>query len=286
MVTIPFYKYFGEELRLRKRGILAKQNVVTKFQMNMIDDYSGVNLNLNEVISQYQINNPKLIIALREATNIHPEIYMDDAVIINPEEGLVEFMLPQEVRRLPGVYNAEIALIDSNGAEDQLFAHNSFYIYNEPTHWTDRQYTLPSIYEIRLSLRDSDYVENELINNVDFDVAEISYAATRTVMFWNEVPPPVKVFSTSTFPFRNIWLTGIQLFLFEAIEEHYRRNWFPHSSGGVSIDDKNKFRLYKDAWLARLQLFRSDIMKQKIRINTEMTHGIVGGYYSFQIPQA
>ena len=129
-------------------------------------------------------------------------------------------------------------------------------------------------------MRDSDFIENELIENYDYDIAEISYAVTRAVQFWNEVPPPIQIFSTENFPFRHIWLEGVQLFLFEMIEEHYRRNYFPHSLGGTTIDDKNKFRLYREAWADRFNRFRYDIMRQKVRMNAETGSGTSAGFFN------
>ncbi|MEM2003816.1 MAG: hypothetical protein QXQ37_04100 [Nitrososphaerota archaeon] len=277
---ISHYKYFGEEVRLRKRGIAAKQNHIVKYQINLLND-DGSNVNIDELASEYSIDSPKAVLAIREASLIHPEVYIEPATIKDAETGLIEFILPQEVRSVPAIYNAEIGIVDENSNEqDKIYVSNSFYVYNEPSNWTTKNYTLIPISEIRLSIRDSDAIENELINNFEYDVAEISYAATRTVQFWNEIPPSVYFFDTSTFPFRNLWLTGIQLFLFEIIEEHYRRNYFPHSSGGLAVDDKNKFRIYHEAWAARLQLFRNDVMRQKIRINAEFTSGIVTGLHS------
>lgn len=278
-VTIPFYKYYGEEVRLRKRGVLSKQNTITRFQLELINIYDGERVNINALAQEYSLTDPRAIIAYREATGVLSDVWIDTATIVDAENGIIEFIIPPEVRKVAAVYNAEAAIIDGDDQQN-LYLNNSFYVYNEPTHWTDKHYTLPTIETVRLTIRDSDFVENELINNFEYDVAELAYAVTRTVQFWNEIPPPVCLFTTRDFPFLNIWLTGIQLFLFEIIEEHYRRNFFPHSTSGFAVDDKNKFRIYHEAWQTRFQVFRSDVMRQKVRMNAEMAEGTLTGFYT------
>lgn len=271
--------YFSEELRRRKRGLATKQNLVATYRFNMYDD-SGANLNLQSLKGEFSLPEIKAMVAFREATLLPPDIYYVEATIIDEEQGLIEFQLPAQVRSVPAVYHAEVAIVQSTD-DTTFYANNALYVYNEPSHWTDKTYTLLSLDDIRLSLRDSDIIENELIANYDYDVAEISYAVTRAVQFWNETPPNVGFFTTSDFPFRNIWLTGIQLFLYEMIEEHYRRNYLPHSLGGATIDDKNKFQLYRAAWTDRFNRFKSDIVRQKVRMNAEMGSGTAGGLYSY-----
>jgi len=79
-------------------------------------------------------------------------------------------------------------------------------------------------------------------------------------------------FSTKNFPFREIWLEGIQLFLFELMEEYYRRNFFKVSAGGTVTDDMNKHREYGAAWKERFARFKELVMHQKAQIN------LTGGY--------
>jgi len=280
---IDFSKYYDNPVRGRIRGLLAKQSLKEIFEFQLID-YENNPLNIKNVAEEHSLPGYKAVVSYKEASDLTPIIYYDDATIVDADIGLIKFSIPEEVSKVPAVYIAEIAICNPEETNNNvIYAHNSLYIYNEPTHWTTDVYTLPPMSDIRLSLRDSDFIENELIDNYDYDVAEISYATARTVKYWNELPPPVAFYTTSKFPFRNIWFTGIQLFLFEMIEEHYRRNYFPYSLGGMSIDDKNKFQIYNAAFQDRFKRFRADVMAQKIRINTELATGSVEGFKNYGV---
>lgn len=270
---VTFHKYFNEELRTRRRGILVKQKVKEKYKFEMID-YDGNAININDLANEYSQSSLTAKLAIREASMIENVIIEDDATIEDAAKGEISFVLPEEVRKDSAVYHAELGLLGDNG--EDLFAVNSLYIYVEPTNWTSVERTLPRLDEIRLSLKDSSFVENELLGNYEFDVAEISYAVTRTVQYWNETPPDVTRYSTKNFPFKNIWLVGTQLFLFEALEEHYRRNQLPYNAGGLTIDDKNKFQFYRAAWQDRFNRFARDVHLQKVRINTSSMASLYG----------
>ena len=159
---------------------------------------------------------------------------------------------------------------------------NDFYLCVQNSAWGNSGgQGPPAIDDIRLSLRDSDPIENELINNYDFDLAEICQAIVRPVLEWNETPPPMLryMFNSCTFPFRGLWLTGIHLYLFQIAEEHYRRNHLPYSAGGLNVDDKNRHPLYNQAWKERSQEWKKGIMAQKITLNVNQGWVSIGSQY-------
>lgn len=278
---ISFYKYFNEELRTRRRAVLVKQKIKEKYVIDLLDE-NGNAINIDSLATEYSqaFLQPKL--TFREASMIENTVVVDDTAIIEDiDNGVISFFLPDEVRKDAGIYHAELGLLGTNG--EDLYAVNSFYVYVEPTNWTAVERTLPRVDEIRISLRDSSHIENELISNYEFDLAEIAYAAARTVQYWNEIPPPVSFYTTRNFPFKNLWLTGIQLFLFESLEEHYRRNHLQYSAGGLTVDDKNKFHLYRAAWQDRFQRFLRDMQLQKVRINTSVISTTTGPGFLHQL---
>jgi hypothetical protein len=90
-------------------------------------------------------------------------------------------------------------------------------------------------------MRDNGPADNSLLDDVEFDAAEITQAVLRPIMYWNETPPPIQpLLTTKTFPFREMWMVGIQSYLFDMVSSHYRRNQLAYNAGGLSIDDKNK----------------------------------------------
>lgn len=271
--------YYGEALNTRRAGIATKQNVVETLRLTMRDP-SGNPLDINALETELgKTLEPK--VAFREATLAELSLVEDTAAFDDKAAGLITFTLPSDIRQNAAIYIGEAALSEVGSNSEDVYAVTSFYVYVEPSHWSSNNSTLLYLDDVRLSLRDSSYLENELLGNHEFDIAELSYAIARTVQYWNELPPAVMMFTTKTFPFRNLWMTGTQLFLFELLEEHYRRNQFPYSAGGMSIDDKNKHTLYRAAWQDRFGRFTAELKHQKYRINAGDGIVSVGGAYIF-----
>ena len=265
---------YGEALKQRKRAVRVTQGANTSIQITMRDD-CGEPVDLTSYgfvasgSSSSSGQQTGIIKArFREAALVHQEIYDITGTVTDAAKGTIKCKIPQtQVMDVSGVWLANVGIF--NASSELIFA-NELFIYNEKSPWVlDSKLGPPSIDDIRLSLRDSDPQINELIENHDFDLAEISHAATRVVQYWNDQPPPVAaaVYTSVNFPFREIWLKGIQLFLFQVAEEHYRRNRFPYSAGGTQIDDKSKAPDYNRAWNERLQEFRQMVMHRKAQIN-------------------
>lgn len=273
---ITHHEYFGNALLTKKLGFAVKQGVKENYTLNM-QGYNGENLNINDIESEFSTT-VSLETRFLEASLSENFLIKDIGTILDKASGSVKFQVPAEVFKEAGIYLGELALKDADG---NAYAINEFYLYVEPSHQTDKVSFTPLINDIRISLRDSSLFENELLGNYEYDIADISYAATRVIRTWNETPPPVASFSTRNFPFTNLWLNGIQLYLFDIIQEHYRRNQFPYSAGGFSVDDRNKFQLYRLAWSDKLNLFMEDMRRIKRRLNLEDSHVHVPGPFSY-----
>lgn len=212
----------------------------------------------------------------RESTLREAQIYEVTAAVLDTVTGLIRVNVPAQVGDDAGIYIAEFGVLDS---ADCLLFTNTIFLYNETSHWgTAGLPGPPAIDDVRLSLRDNDPYDNLLLDNFDFDLAEICHAALRTIQFWNDQPPPVvsAYATTKGFPYRDIWLEGIQYFLFRVAEEHYRRNTLKHMAGGTQIDDKNRLREYNQAWKDRFQNFKRMVMHRKAQLNAQ------GGFSSLQ----
>ena len=125
----------------------------------------------------------------------------------------------------------------------------------------------PCLAEVRLHLRDAPE-SNLLLDEFEFDEAEIAMAVTRPVEYWNETPPPlISQYDTTTFPFRYYWLEGIcwQLFLIAA--NWFRRNRLPYSAGGLTIDDTGKEKEYLAAAEMYGQRYREWCLQKKVQLN-------------------
>lgn len=217
-------------------------------------------------------------VRFREASLVDKDVVQRIASVWNAERGLIRVELPSSIMSQTGVFFAEVGVF-----QDTALVHTSeCYLYIEHSAWGDQTFAgPPSIDEVRMNIRDSDPKINELIDNFDFDIAEIAHATVETVRMWNGQPPVVAglTYKTTNFPHRYLWMTGIQLHLFKMAEEYYRRNFFRFQAGGMSTDDKNKHREYAAAWQSRYQEFLQLMLHQKAAENMRRGFRIFGSNY-------
>jgi len=289
---------YGEKLWRQKRAVYVDQETCACLQMAMRDD-SGQNIDLTAYgLCNNDEDSPELGSSesscvpgtgdikarWREAALVDKSLYQTDPTVVNASQGIVRSGIPPQIVSKTGIYLAQFAVLNE---DDCPLFMDDCYVYVVHSAWHDHtlnpQTGPPTIDDVRLSLRDSDPQLNELIDEYDFDLGEIAFAATRVVQFWNDQPPTIAAarFSTKTYPFREIWIEGIHLFLFELIEEYYRRNFFKVSAGGTVTDDKNKYREYNSAWKERYQRFKELVMHQKAQINLNRGWSWLGSGYPY-----
>jgi len=209
-----------------------------------------------------------------------PEIVEPQINIVDEGTGRVRVALTSTHTASPGVYLAEIVVIDPDG--DPIFS-NIFYLNVERSlsGGETTQGGPPAIAEIRLHMRDNAAADNLLLDRIDFDYSELNLAIQRPIQFWNEIPPPIKRYTTSTFPFRWAWLEGVSANLALMAEEHYRRNDLQYSAAGLSIADKTKFQLYAEYGARRWAAYQQWVRQKKASINLESCFGSVGSLYGY-----
>lgn len=224
---------------------------------------------------------------LRELTGYcqQDKVYCVDVDIIDAGTGYVRARsLPEELVRSPGVYLEEWGVFTPD--KRMLFSNQccTFVrrgLFGLSNDINKRNLGPPTIEEIRLALRDHSAADNLLLDDVEFDAAEISQAVLRPLQYWNEIPPPIRpVQTTKTFPFREIWMLGIQAYLLEIAAHHYRRNQLAYNAGGVSVDDKNKEQFYAGASERMRARFEEMARAKKIEINIALFSGSLGSQYS------
>lgn len=200
------------------------------------------------------------------------------AEVVAPEVGFIQFPLPTTVCQNSGIYQFQAAVINSSG--NPLFIDGGL-ISVEHGLWGDTSNMMgpPTIQEIRMHLRDRDQ-ENDLLQAVEFDDAEILEAIRWPVFNFNEAPPNLGVrYCCNNFPFRYYWVQAIVGKLLMTAVHHYVRNKMLASSGGLNVDDKNKdidyariARLYLDEWQEFVNL-------KKIELNASLAWGDCGSRY-------
>lgn len=229
-----------------------------------------------------------IVLRLREITGMDPNndpVFSVPVTIMNASTGLVRAdSLPDRILREPGVYLEEWSVMGTNNR--MLFSNQCclfvqkglFGILDENV---GRIFGPPSISELRLSIRDNSSVDNVLLDNVEFDAAEIVSAVVRPIRYWNESPPPIRpMLTTKTFPFMEMWTFGIQAYLMDIASHNYRRNRLATNAGNMTIDDKNKEREYVAASQLAMQQFRGMVQNKKVEINVGLAYGSLSSTYA------
>ena len=195
------------------------------------------------------------------------------AVIVTDAQNEVDVAVPTAVARVPGIYIMDCGMFQ----DDVLQFNQASWLFVEQSSWGDTRGRgkLPSLQEIRQNVQQSDLLENLLREEWVYDLADICAAAVRALQFWNDQLPTIAAatFFTGNFPFPDLWQTGIQLFLFQAAEEWYRRNKLPYSAGGTQTDDMRRDAEYKQAWQERMAAYTEMVRSQKARINIARGYG-------------
>jgi hypothetical protein len=269
------------------RAVTISQGQCAKITWQM-HDKDGAPVNLSACFPTPTPTSPayKIVLRLKEqimlGENTAPK--QIDATVVTAATGNVEAQLTSDLVAYPGIFYAEMALItlpESTAASCVIFSNMFSLIITRSTFGAMEVGGPPSIAEIRLHLRDSAPAESYLLDNLMFDDAEIALAITRPVQYWNEVPPPIGIFTTQSFPFRYHWLEGICANLFMMVAEQFRRNQLNYSAAGLALDDQNKEANYERAGQMRWQAYREWVRAKKAEINLEGAYGEIGSTYQY-----
>lgn len=294
VIAAPVSTIDGRPLLSRMRAVQINGGQEARVRWTMIDR-EGNPIDLTGCVNQFDssassglLDGLQLKFRLREYLSIGrqdlPPKWEYEATVLTPAAGEVEAVLPARATNTPGVYFAEMAIVgqDSYGDVATLFS-NTFYVIINRGLWSARASHPggpPSIMEVRLHLRDSNEAEGFLADNVTFDDAEIAHAIAKPVMYWNEIPPPIGTYTTSTFPYRYHHLEGIAAQLFYTIAEHNRKGNLTYSAAGVTIDDYDKEPNYEAAAARRWQAFTDFVRRKKAEINLGQCFGTVSSPYT------
>jgi hypothetical protein len=266
---------YDEELLQKRRAVRIRQTQLANLQLHFRDengkpcdltdyDFTGSSTSSESVAgAEYRIQ-----ARFREATESDKYTYVVNGTMEDIETGLVQCQIPQtQVANVAGIWLAEFGILND---QDCLISVTDCYVYVEKSGWgTGTVLGPPQVQTIRQALADDDPIINELIDNKEFDLGDITYAVIRTVQDWNDTPPPIAnaKFTTKNFPFRDIWLLGTKVYLIQRAAMHYTRNFYPYNAGGMTRDDKNKHREYNAAWQTLHQEYRQRLIHKKVEIN-------------------
>jgi len=219
----------------------------------------------------------QVIFRFTDGAGVDPQIVQVIGSVADADEGLVRCELPSALVDNSGLFAMNVGVTDSLA---RIWAQDKGYLSVERGLFGDigNLSGPPTLGELRLTLRDT-LLENNLLDDVEYDDSELFLAIVRPIQEWNETPPPVAYYDTRTFPFREAWLNAIAAKLLKTAAVWYERNRLAASHGGVNVDDKNKLNPY----LLLAQQFdthwKQFIVSKKVEINASLAYGSVGSSY-------
>jgi len=227
--------------------------------------------------SENSYDQARVVFRFTEALWMDPLICEVEGHCYRADLGLVDVVLPADVYDCPGIYNLEVGLYDSNG---DLVATDKGYISVERGLFGTQSADIGPVTfgEIRLQLRDTMF-ENDLLDDVEFDDAEVILSIVRPVREWNEKPPRVSIHTTRNFPYHDHWLRAIIANLLKIAGMWYERNRLQAEHGGIQVDDRNKLNTYLGVAGQLNQEWQDFMITQKAQINAALAWGSVGSPY-------
>jgi len=201
------------------------------------------------------------------------------AVIKSTEDaaqGIVYLELTPSDTQFAGVWSA-MAIVRQCGVTRKVFP---FYLEIMPSLDQINAGSGPlTIYEVRISLRDTDPKLNHLIDAYDFQDHEIAFMIRKALDIWNETPPHTVAFYTiNNFPFRHHWIevTAGQLMIMAA--DWLRRNDLDYSAAGLTVQDTAKWPYYSKEGQRRITEFKAWAVQTKLTLNIEGGFSTLGGW--------
>lgn len=275
---------YGELLPRRRRAAEVKQGVTGVLEIQFLDD-GGNPLSTDDPPHESEISAMPWVYKARFREAVYGAYVEVDAEMTDPATATIRAAIPASVAANAGIYDVSFGVLNPDGT---VVATNEIYLLVTQSAWYDKQPVAntppprrgpPTIDTLRLGLKDSEGIENELLETLHWDLAEMCLALVRTVEVWNDTPPPVRRYTTITFPYKDVWTLGAQYFLFEMAEEHYRRNKYKYVAGGTSIDDKNRDGEYGQIKQLRMQQFNQALLRRKGIENMSQGYGMSYGMF-------
>jgi len=260
---------FGEEILTRRLGVRLFAGADKAVKVALLNENGQVLIPSSVALMKVRFS---------EAITFETLIEEVDVTEYDPESGTAVFEVPASVADLPGVYLASLGIFLEDGDSTRLVSQKNLWVYNEPSVWASNPYScaLPAWEEIKLLLRDSSPIENELLQKQFYDVEEVAQAAVETVRIWNDTPPLICVKTTQNFSYGQLWRLGIRYYLAEIVLEWFRKNRLPYSAGGVTVDDMNKIQEYSIVQQQVGQEFKQTMLRLKVQRNIAASFGKLG----------
>lgn len=249
VTVVPVPKLYGDALFGKYRGVRIDQGSPNWLQLALYSQRTGAPVRIE--IGSYSTT-PTVDVRYRESSGYDPRIYVPDDgdTPYLASDGLsVTIPVPIELRNNPGVFEAQVRIVDANAVERN---RSGFSVMVDRGLWLadgtapNSSKGPPTCDEIRTAMRDHPGA-NRLLQNYAWDGGEIGLSIVSAVQVYNQTYPVGGcTFTTITWPaaWRRQLLDGCIAYLMETVAEYMRRGHLPYSAGGLNIDDLGKEQDY------------------------------------------
>lgn len=280
-VTPEVYTLFDIPVPTKMRAAVVKQKQAATLQVKLFDR-SGNPTDLTTCgISNSTTASTAVKVRVSEATGLVINYTEINGATPDAANGLTSFDLTDaSFIDSPGIYLAEIGVFGSGTA--LKYSDTVYLMVERGLFGGDPQGGgPPTIHEIRLALADHAEAQRLLDNN-QFDVADICQAITVTAQEWNSASPPLGFgFRTDTFPrdWAGQWLWGIRAYLYSVISGFYLANQLEYQAAGVAVNDLGKHQLFQALSDKYRQMWMDWVRRIKTAINIDAGYAIHGSQY-------
>ena len=110
-----------------------------------------------------------------------------------------------------------------------------------------------------------------------FSDAQIAFAVTRPIDYWNETPPVFnKKYSAADFPYKYHWINATIGELYSMAAQNYLRNSLSYQAHGVAVNDKDKAKHFMQISQEYKAEYKEWVSREKVQLNVNAAYGSCG----------
>ena len=268
----------------KRRAAVARQNQTATLEVILFDRVGNpIDLTACGLVND-TVTTPLARARFREATNIFDDQFEKEGIVLDAANGKVSFSLTSTVMDAPGIYMVEVGVLNSSGSLlysdvfDLIVERGLFGVVADSA----AEGGMPTVQEIRTAVRDFPET-NRLLDNYQWDLADIAQAITQSVVEWNVSQPPIPLtYDTTSFPrqWRYHWIEGIKCYLYQIAANWHAANKLPYEAAGIRVDDVGKIQEYLTLAAASQKTWTDWVRRTRAAINMSMCWGSVGSGYA------
>jgi hypothetical protein len=217
-------------------------------------------------------------IRIQPADEPRDPLWIVPANVIDPKNGVIQFVVPNKVSDTGGIFVLNIGLCCKTDRRP-VYIHRGLLAV-ERSAWSKTPCKMPTLSDIRMRIMDTD-VENLLQGYVEFTTADILDSVVAAVREWNGTTPYLSgyTYSCYNFPWIEPWLWKVIAHLYNKASLRYMRNKLTMNHGGLQGDDLARDKDYMQIAQMYDGQWKQWMMTKKKELNRGLFSGTVESPY-------